>query len=220
MTYLGTEPTKQEIRMTRGDDAVTLTVTHSLATTAFDEAKLYVRNKVDGDIVFALTLTANASQWSFPSSSSAVITINTSDTDGKLVGHHRYDVELTPTATGSPTTVQNGVFVLEPDISNDGGGGALAGLLDEQLIEWTYDIFDMLTSVSYHATYIYVPSSATINWPDGSSGTYTTTAYDATNEEWSSFTATHTDSGKTVTQSAVTRNSNGQITTRPTMTVS
>lgn len=61
--------------------------------------------------------------------------------------------------------------------------------------------------------------SASVVWPDGSAGTLTVTS---TNSDWlavDAFTVTHTDSGKTVTQGAVTRDSNGNITVRPEPTV-
>ena len=226
MTIIGYTPTIRNLEMTRGDGGVNIAFTHSLAPSAasdFDECRFVVRTAIDGDIVLALTLTANAAQWTFDSVSAITITLNADDTDGLLSGRHIYDIELLPntgTYDGLVTTVQRGEFYLRGDISNDGGGGALAGLLDKQLKEWASLLPDfMLTSVTYHGTYTNAPATATINWPDGSGGTYTTTAYDTTNRDWSSFTATHTDSGKTVTQAAITRNSSGNVTTRPALTV-
>lgn len=78
--------------------------------------------------------------------------------------------------------------------------------------------FEMLT-VTYDATYTTVISSATVQWPDGSAGTFTTTSIDGTWEAIDAFTITHDDTGLTVTQAAVTRNAAGYVTTKPALTV-
>jgi hypothetical protein len=98
------------------------------------------------------------------------------------------------------------------------GGGA--SVSDTQLIEWTAGEDFELTAVTYDGTYTSVISTATVKWPDGSAGTFTTTTINTTWEAIDAFTITHTDSGKTVTQSAVTRNADGHITTKPALTVS
>lgn len=64
-----------------------------------------------------------------------------------------------------------------------------------------------------------VVTTATVAWPDGSAGTFTTTTKNTTWLAVDAFTVTHTDSGKTVTQAAVTRNSAGEVTTKPALTV-
>lgn len=65
-----------------------------------------------------------------------------------------------------------------------------------------------------------VIESATVLWPDGSVGVYTTTTKNAAFSAVDAFTITHADSGKTVTQPAVTRNSSGAVTVKPALTVS
>lgn len=64
-----------------------------------------------------------------------------------------------------------------------------------------------------------VISSATVKWPDGSSGTFTRTAKNSTFLTVDAYTVTHADSSKTVTQPSVTRNSSGQVTAQPELTV-
>ena len=59
----------------------------------------------------------------------------------------------------------------------------------------------------------------TVKWPDGSAGTYVATDFNATHEVYDGYTIIHVDSGLTVTQSAVTRNSDGAITNKPALTV-
>lgn len=61
-------------------------------------------------------------------------------------------------------------------------------------------------------------TSATVKWPDGSAGTLTATNYNATHGVYDGFTITHA-TGKTITQSAVTRDNNGAVTVKPALTV-
>lgn len=64
-----------------------------------------------------------------------------------------------------------------------------------------------------------VITSATVKWPDGSAGTFTATTINSTSHLIDAFTVTHTASGKTVTQAAVTRNADGFPTAYPALTV-
>lgn len=73
------------------------------------------------------------------------------------------------------------------------------------------------TSITYDADQ--VPVSGNVLWFDGSAGVYTTTSIDATHLMINSYTVTHTTSGKTVTQPAITRDANGNPTVVPEKTV-
>lgn len=64
-----------------------------------------------------------------------------------------------------------------------------------------------------------VITTATVSWPDASTGTFTRTAKNAIWLVIDAYTVTHSASGKTVTQAAVTRDSNGNITAKPSPTV-
>jgi hypothetical protein len=64
-----------------------------------------------------------------------------------------------------------------------------------------------------------VITTATVAWPDGSAGTYTVTTKNAIWLRVDAYTVTHTSSGKTVTQAAVTRDANGNITAQPALTI-
>lgn len=93
-----------------------------------------------------------------------------------------------------------------------------ANVTDSQLKAWTEAEAYEMTSITYSSTYGTV-SSATVKWPDGSAGTFTATS---TNTTWlgiDAYTITHTTSGKTVTQAAITRNGNGDVVTKPALTV-
>lgn len=62
-------------------------------------------------------------------------------------------------------------------------------------------------------------SSATVVWQDGSAGVFTTTTHNLTWAAVDAYTITHTSSGKTVTQSLVTRDGTGRVTVKPVLTV-
>lgn len=85
---------------------------------------------------------------------------------------------------------------------------------DQQLKDWT-------SAESYETTAVTwvggIVSTATVKWPDGSGGTFTKTASDAYGV--TAYTISHTLSGKTVTQSAITRDGNGNVTVKPALTV-
>lgn len=89
--------------------------------------------------------------------------------------------------------------------------------ISNELIKWTqgknWEPVDITYDSELRVT------SATVKWPDGSLGTYTATDYNATHEIYDGFTITHTDSGLTVTQPAVTRGTDGQVTHKPNLTV-
>lgn len=88
---------------------------------------------------------------------------------------------------------------------------------ETNLRAWTQSAAYQLTSATYDADNVL--SSATVTWPDGSTGAFTRTTKNSTYLTVDAFTVTHATSGKTVTQSAVTRNSNGSITVQPTLSV-
>lgn len=87
------------------------------------------------------------------------------------------------------------------------------------LIGWAQAGAYTLTSVTYDSTYTSAISTASVKWPDGSSGTFTATTINTTFGTVDAYTITHTGSGKTLTQAAVTRNNDGLITAQPALTV-
>lgn len=65
-----------------------------------------------------------------------------------------------------------------------------------------------------------VPTTATVKWPDGVSGTFTCTLKNDTFLTIDAFTVTYSGTPSwTVTQAAVTRNGNGAVTVKPALTV-
>ena len=66
-----------------------------------------------------------------------------------------------------------------------------------------------------------VPNTATVKWPDGTAGVFTTVTKNSTWLSVDAFTVTYLGSTiKTVTQAAVTRDSSGAVITKPQLTVS
>lgn len=96
---------------------------------------------------------------------------------------------------------------------------ALVPAQGNQLIAWAESGAYQLATITYDGTYTSVVSTATVLWPDGSAGTFTTTTINTTWQAIDAYTISHTDSGLTVTQTAVTRNVDGEITTKPYLTV-
>lgn len=64
-----------------------------------------------------------------------------------------------------------------------------------------------------------VITTATVTWPDGSTGTFTRTHKNSEFLAIDGFTVTHAQSGKTVTQPLVTRTPSGGLQVRPDLTI-
>jgi hypothetical protein len=129
------------------------------------------------------------------------------------VNHH------TPIPSGSAANasiVNAPIAQLDQAISNLVGG---AGATVAQLKAWTESAASEMWTISYNATYERVVASASVIWPDGSNGTFTTTAVNTTWEAVDAYTITHVLSNKTVTQAAVTRNATGSVEIKPPLTV-
>lgn len=124
-------------------------------------------------------------------------------------------------------TATTGQFLMLTDAS-DGStefsnidGALLASgndLLTSLLIGWAAGESYTITSATRDANDVI--TSATVRWPDGSVGTFTATTINSEFDAIDAYTVTHTASGKTVTQTAVTRNATGAVTAQPTITVS
>ncbi|MCC6156138.1 MAG: hypothetical protein IT367_20400 [Candidatus Hydrogenedentes bacterium] len=88
-----------------------------------------------------------------------------------------------------------------------------------QLKDWVESEAYEATAVTYDTTYALVAASATVKWPDGSAGVFTATTINGVWETIDAYTVTHATSGYTVTQSVVIRDINGQVVTKPALTV-
>jgi hypothetical protein len=101
------------------------------------------------------------------------------------------------------------------DIVLYGGGGINASVA--VLTAWAESGSYEVTTATYDADNVI--TTATVKWPDGSTGTFTTTSKGL---EWLSvdaYTVTHMTSSQTVTQTTITRDSNGNIIVKPELTV-
>ncbi|CAB3731527.1 hypothetical protein LMG22037_05621 [Paraburkholderia phenoliruptrix] len=99
-------------------------------------------------------------------------------------------------------------------------GTALAALLPQNLLEWAYSSAFRLVSATRDANEAIV--TASIVWPDGGTGTFTTdtasTAFPGAIDAWHA-TYVNGNVTHTVTQPAVTRDSNGAVTAQPAITI-
>lgn len=102
-------------------------------------------------------------------------------------------------------------------IQNYAYGGANAH--SKLLIAWTEAESYQPVTVTYHGTYEYTVSTMTVKWPDGAGGTFTTDTINATWEGIDAYHITHNGSSQTITQAAVTRNGDGNVTAKPNLTV-
>lgn len=90
-----------------------------------------------------------------------------------------------------------------------------ADITQPTLRAWTEGESYELINLVYDTTYTNTLSAATVAWPDGSTGDFAATTINATYEAIDAYTITHDASGLTVTQPAVTRNTDGAVTTKP-----
>lgn len=118
---------------------------------------------------------------------------------------------LTTTAKTSAVAALNEI---DADLAAIVGG---ATVTDARLKEWVSGEDYEITAATYDSDG--VPTTATVKWPDASAGTFTTTTKNATWLAIDAYTVSHTSSSKTVTQAAVTRDANGQVTVKPAITV-
>lgn len=125
-----------------------------------------------------------------------------------------YHTDIATGAAANAAIVNSPLGQLDDGLTDLHGG---AGVLDDTLKEWTEGEDYELTSITRDGDG--VVTTATVKWPDASGGTFTTVTKDATWLAINAYTITHTLSGKTVTQAAVTRNADGAITTKPALSV-
>jgi len=89
-----------------------------------------------------------------------------------------------------------------------------------QILNWAYIQAFAITTATRNSNDVI--TTASIVWPDGATGTFTTDTINTTFNAIDAWHATHILSAvtKTVTQTAVTRNSNGAVTAQPVITIS
>lgn len=125
-----------------------------------------------------------------------------------------YHSAIATGAAANAGTFNNPLAQLDAALTNAlGGTSALAQILKD----WTESNAFELTVATRNSDGII--TTATVKWPDGSAGTFTATTINSTWYGIDAYTISHTSSGKTVTQAAVTRNANGEVTAKPALTV-
>lgn len=124
----------------------------------------------------------------------------------------------TDSLTTTAQTATGAINELDADVSSLVGLLGGAGVSDAQLKAWTEAGSYEPTSITWDSDG--VVTTATVQWPDASAGTFTTTTKNTTWLAVDAYTITHADSSQTVTQAAVTRDSNGNVTTKPALAIS
>ena len=125
-----------------------------------------------------------------------------------------YHTAISTGAVANASTVETPIAALDQAITNLHGGAAVT---NDILKAWAEAEAYELTAITRDA--YGVPTTATVKWPDGSAGTFTTVTENTTWLAVDGYTISHTASGKTVTQADVTRDGNGNVTVKPALTV-
>lgn len=117
-------------------------------------------------------------------------------------------------ASGGGTITNN-----PDDVTLEAKTGDTIGMKEDlTLLEWVKGENYQVLSITRDS--LGVISSATCKFPDGSNGNLTMTNYNSLWLAYDGFNVTHTNSGKTVTQNSVTRDSFGSIITIPQLVIS
>lgn len=116
-------------------------------------------------------------------------------------------------AQAAETAAEAAQAAAEAALATQGG----ATTSDRVLKEWTSaEAFEAITVTRDTLGLV---TTVALKWPDDSLGTFTTTTVNTTHQAIDAYTVTHVASNKKVTQTAVTRNSDGFITAKPALTV-
>lgn len=126
-----------------------------------------------------------------------------------------------PTPHTSPLALWRAIQRLNSQLAglvlSTGTTNLSTGTTNEDLLVWVAaEAYPSFTPVRDSADVI---TTATLTWPDGSAGVFTTTVKNNTFSAIDAFTVTHAASGRTVTQPTMTRDSIGNVTVRPALTV-
>lgn len=125
-----------------------------------------------------------------------------------------YHTAIATGAVANAATFNTPLGALDAAILAINGGATVSAL---RLKEWTQGEEYEITAATFDADNVI--TTATVKWPDGSAGTFTTTSKNATWLAIDAYTITHTTASKTVTQATVTRDASGNVTVKPALTV-
>ncbi|MBT3390354.1 MAG: hypothetical protein HN413_08070 [Chloroflexi bacterium] len=113
-------PTKVNITYQRGDgghSSRTIPFTHPFAAVDITEARLYIRNRVDGTLYVQIKLSTHPTQWDLGTDYTGDVTPAPDDTGALSEADYRYEIEVkTATAT---VTAQEGIWFSRGDIATD-----------------------------------------------------------------------------------------------------
>jgi len=125
-----------------------------------------------------------------------------------------YHTPITVGAEAKAATINDPLSELDTAIGLAGGG---ANVTRNVLFAWVESGAYELKEITRDSDGVI--TSATVKWPDGTSGVFTTTAKNATWLAIDAYQVTHPESGKTVMQAAVTRDADGNVIIKPVLTI-
>jgi len=121
---MSTIPKSVNVQHYRGDSGYKIEFEYNtLETAEIVEARLYVREQVDGDLLIKITLTGQPLQWELAAGAGA-IEILPADTANLQAGNWYYDIELQ--TDDETVTAQRGIYELIGDIATDAAGSVPA----------------------------------------------------------------------------------------------
>lgn len=165
-----------------------------------------------------------------------VVTVEVADPNTLLTAADRVQTGLDRVATASSAstaTTQAGIATAQAVISTAqaviattkaseaAAATATVGASSNiQILNWAYVQAFAITTATRNSNDVI--TTASIVWPDGATGTFTTDTINTTYNAIDAWHATHILDAvtKTVTQTAVTRNASGAVTAQPVITIS
>lgn len=208
-------PERLDLNVYQGDTWV-FTFTTEWTAAKLDVAAFTIRDAPNGTLVMTINSTDESSQFDIATDNEVEVTVT--DAQSTLIdgGTYWFDLELEDTSVERKTAVF-GQLIVQGDITYDNAGGAplATTTITNTLRAWTLAEIWGISTAAYDTDQVL--TSATVLWPDGTSGTLTRTAKDATHLTISAFTVTY--GALTVTQSTIVRNASGNVTSRPLPTV-
>ena len=138
-----------------------------------------------------------------------------SATADHLVAFDGVTGKLVKGAGSTVATLEAATSAAQADVDGVLGGATATA---QTLRAWTEAGAYEATAITFDSGQ--VVTTATVKWPDGSAGVFTTVTKNTTWLAVDAYTITHADSGKTITQAAVTRDATtGDVTAKPALSV-
>lgn len=217
MTWIYRTPDRKIWNMVAGDGGTDFVITFVgvIASADIDEAELIIKD-MNNNLMLQLLWSDDATHWSLAgiAGNDSTVAISADDT-ATWTGSYMYNIRLT--SADVTITSMYGILNVRQEGATADGLTNLATPVDTFLTICAGFISELLTAQTYNSTYTFAVQSATVNWPDGETGTFTGTNLDSAIGGYKGWTATYKT--YTVTQPALTFDADGRVTTRPVVTI-